>query len=431
MIHLRLHLLLLVLLPLTGVHWLGAAEVDALLTPKPSANQGKVDIYKAETPLPGCDYYVDAKAYVPEQPAGLYLFFHGQNGQTWAQNFGATETTFLLPHNLIGINMCYADGDNGKDTAGKVRAARIAIAQVIADYHVVVGRGVVASFSGGGLPLGLWWARDGAKAGTIDFPFTHVSLYSSNFRAAIPDTSHTSWFISVGTEEWTLAQLGATQSRAATDAYQCVRKKGTSDIDFMISAKGHTVLDAEITRSADCFARSSLALGPILATSEAPTPALQKFVDGANAHVLGATLAALDAALGKKNVDPASAAAMTAIKSRLDAQVAAMTALVERLATDDPVLATYYGRQFIGFLGKHDAAQAMNKRLTELAKTAEASACAKAQTAFIDIFPKLFIGTPSLDSAHKKLLAQLADIGPKESLVTRMCREFNVLPARN
>jgi hypothetical protein len=303
------------------------------------------------------------------------------------------------------------------------------VAQVIADYRIVVGRGVVASFSGGGIPLGLWWRTDGAKAGTLGFPFTHVSIHSSNFRAPITDTSRTSWFISVGTEEWGLAKLGETQCRAATGAYACA-KKGTLDIDFMISAKGHSIPDAEIARSAALFGRSDLALGPILAASEATTPGTAKHVQGANAHALGATLAALDGALARKDVDPANAAAMTAIKARLDDRVATMTALVDRLATDDPALAAYYGRQFIAMLGAHEAGKAMGRRLADIGRTAEAKACAKAHAAFVDVFPALFSGAQSLTGEHKDLLAQLAAIGPKDALVARMCREFDILPAR-
>jgi hypothetical protein len=423
-----IHLMVLVFAIVSG---LAAAQAEAPIVAKPSVNQGRIGIYQAETTMPGCSYYVDANAYVPEQPAGLYLFFHGQNGQDGAKWFGPTETSLLRPHNLIGINMCYADGDNGKDTAGKVKAAKLAIAQVIADYRIVVGRGVVASFSGGGMPLGLWWTRDGAKAGTADFPFTHVSLYSSNFRAAIADTSRTSWFISVGTEEWTLANLGESQCKAVTAVYQCATRKGTIDHDFMISAKGHTIPDEEVARSAAIFGRSDLTLGPILGACEAATPAMQKYVEGANAHAIGATLAALDSALAKKDIDPANATALTAMKSRLETRVAAMTALVERLAVEDPVLAGYYGRQFAAFLGMHEAAKALSKRVSEISKTAEANACAKAHGAFIDVFPKLFTGAQSLDGDHKKLLAQLAAIGPRNSLMARMCREFDILPARN
>lgn len=410
--------------------WLGAVEPDSLISAQPSANRGRVGIYRAETGLGGYEYYVNANAYVPERPAGIHLFFHGQGGQKGAQHFHATERYFLRPHNLIGINMCYADGDNMRDTIGKVRAAKIAVAQVIADYRIVVGRGVVASFSGGGLPHGQWWASDGAKAGTADFPFTHHALYSSNFFGAVSSTSRTSWFISVGIEEWTLADLGGTQSRVATQVYQCARRNGTLDHDFRISGKGHTIPEEEIARSAAGFARSDLALGPLLAASEAPTPATRKYLDGANAQAIGPTLAALAAALGKKGLDPANAAALNAIQARLQARVVAMTDLMERLAVEDPALAAYYGQKFIASLGKHEAAKVIGQRLVELGKTAEANACMQAQATFIELFPKLFSGSPTLDVEHKKQLAQLAAIGPQESLVARMSREFDLLPAR-
>ena len=138
--------------------------------PAPSANKGRVGTYQAKTSVAGCNYYV----YVPRScsdanPAGLHLFFHGQTGQGGAPDFGLWARDFLEPQNLIGINMQYLDGDNMKDTPGKVAAAVEAIEQVMADYKVIQGRGVVASFSGGGLPhmlFAVMYGRADAKKGS-------------------------------------------------------------------------------------------------------------------------------------------------------------------------------------------------------------------------------------------------------------------------
>src|SRR3981081_2861070 len=109
--------------------------------PKPSANAGKKGAYQVKTSRPGCNYYVCVPAsYSETNPAGLHLFFHGQGGQSGAPNFGTWSKHFLDKFNLIGINMQYEDGDNGKDTEGKVKAAQEAIAQTIADYKITAGR---------------------------------------------------------------------------------------------------------------------------------------------------------------------------------------------------------------------------------------------------------------------------------------------------
>ena len=129
------------------------AGSQAQSAPKPSENAGKKGTYPVKTSRPGYNYFVCVPAaYSEENPAGLHLFFHGQGGQSGAPNFGLWSKSFLDKHNLIGINMQYEDGDNARDTEGKVKAAQEAIAQTMADYKIVVGRGVVCSFSGGGLP---------------------------------------------------------------------------------------------------------------------------------------------------------------------------------------------------------------------------------------------------------------------------------------
>src|SRR5258706_2689622 len=90
--------------------------------PKPSENAGRKGTYQAKTSRGGYNYYVCVPAaYSDENPAGLHLFFHGQNSQSAAPKFGTWPRSFLDPHNLIGINMQYEDGDNARDTEGKVK----------------------------------------------------------------------------------------------------------------------------------------------------------------------------------------------------------------------------------------------------------------------------------------------------------------------
>ena len=108
---------------------------------QPSANKGKRGSYQCHTSIAGCDYWVCVPAsYSDDKPAGIHVFFHGQNGQGGAPNFGQWQKAFLEPFNLIGINMQYQDGDNAKDTPGKVAAAREAIGQTLADYKIIAGR---------------------------------------------------------------------------------------------------------------------------------------------------------------------------------------------------------------------------------------------------------------------------------------------------
>ena len=125
-------------------------------TVKPSANAGKLGEYNAPTSVGDYSYHVHVpQGYSEQNPAGIHLFFSGQGGCSDNKWFGQWAKFFLEPFNLIGINMKYPDGDNMKNLEGKVKAAQEAIAQVEADYRIVIGRGAIASFSGGGMPHGM------------------------------------------------------------------------------------------------------------------------------------------------------------------------------------------------------------------------------------------------------------------------------------
>ena len=158
------------------------ANPQAPLPPKPSPNAGKKGTYQVKTSKAGYNYYVCVPpGYAEENPAGLHLFFHGQNGQGGAPNFGQWAKHFLDKYNLIGINMQFEDGDNAKDTEGKVKAAQEALAQTIADYRIVAGRGVVSSFSGGGLPHALFYDGQAKNGRSATWPFSFITSSVRSF----------------------------------------------------------------------------------------------------------------------------------------------------------------------------------------------------------------------------------------------------------
>jgi hypothetical protein len=155
---LRLVLLLPLLAPGAETrHTDGPAKGGGITVAAPSANRGRRDNYHVQTGLPGYSYNVAARHIDPDQPAGICLFIPGQGARDESPWFDPWDAPVLQAHRLIGINMAWKDGDNTRDTAGKVDACRIAIGQVCADYKVVLGRGVLAAFSGGGVPQGLRW----------------------------------------------------------------------------------------------------------------------------------------------------------------------------------------------------------------------------------------------------------------------------------
>ncbi len=311
---------------------------------KPSANAGKRGQYHCRTSRPGYDYNVYVPAsYSEENPAGLHLFFHGQASQGSAAYFGTWAAPFLDKFNLIGINMQYEDGDNAKDTEGKVKSAQEAVAQTIADYKIVVGRGVVSSFSGGGLPHSLFYDGQAKGGRGAAWPFTHSSLYSSNYRSkpAHQKTTPMTFFISVGQGEWTLAALGSDGLGRMTELMNDTNQGAPSDLFFkVIKGKGHSIADEEVAESSNGFRRADLGLAPFLYAPDYPEKELRAAVEEANALQLGRAAAALEKlpeALKEKG---------TKVRARIDARAKAVLALAKEIGENDPVLTAFYGPLF-------------------------------------------------------------------------------------
>ncbi len=331
------------LLMLVGI--LGAASDPLDPGPiAPSANKGRSGTYQVELGG-GYNYYVCVPAsYSDSKPAGLHIFFHGQGGQGGAPNFDGWRGPFLEAYDLIGINMQYMDGDNGRDTQGKARAAHHALLQTMADYKIVVGRGVICSFSGGGMPHGTL-ANGYSRTRGRDWPFCHSAIYSSNYWANAAQGCAMSWFVSVGTKEWGLATptLGQVGTARTGDLYDALRHGGCSDIHFKITKdKGHTITAEEVAASATEFARSDLAFAPFLYLPDYGDKALSGPVRACAALALGPASAMLAKLKAKTGNPPELAAKIDALQSLVDARVARIQAVSTQLCADDPVLASYY-----------------------------------------------------------------------------------------
>ncbi|HHN46680.1 MAG TPA: hypothetical protein ENN09_04490, partial [Planctomycetes bacterium] len=258
-------------------------------TMKPSEDKGRAGTYQRKTSHPGYNYYVNVpKSYSESNPAGIHIFFHGQGSQGGAKSFWLWGEKFCEKHNLIGINMEYTDGDNSKDTAGKALAAEEAIAQTMADYKVIRGRGVISSFSGGGLVHGRIHSAYGGK-NTLRFswPFNHSAIYGSNFWRNAAGTHPMSWFIGVGTEEWNMGMptLGSSQPQRAQELYSEAARGACPDVYFkVIKGKGHVIADEDVAASAECFARSDVFLAPYIYAGDYEERELAPIVQLANMH---------------------------------------------------------------------------------------------------------------------------------------------------
>lgn len=399
--------------------------------PAPSANAGRRGTYQADLKRHGqYKFWVCVPAgYSDDTPSGLHLFFHGQNGQTGAPSFGQWQGAFLDPYNLIGINMQYLDGDNMKDSDGKIEAAQEAIAQVMADYKVVL-RGAVNSFSGGGIPHSGLHAKAAASLPTQAWPFTHSSLYGSNYRGGIGDGLGMSWFIGLGGGEWTLASLGATQSSRMGELLGLALKRGSPDAYLRIEKeKGHAISNADVASAAAMFRRSDLAQGRFL-HEPSWTGKAKPLAALANSLALGQADAAIAKALKSETLPPEERERIARLKTLVDARVDAVFALMQELVGSDAVLANWYGAVFSAQLKGHSRAKELKELLAGMAKDPAARKQLQAWEAFAKAYPSLIDGGgPKLKQPEKSvpLLEQVLALAGERSLAGTMAREFLLL----
>lgn len=388
-------------------------------TPEPwavtvSENAGRAGTYQAATRYGTYNYYVCVPAsYSADNPAGVHLYFHGQNGQGGAPDFGRWKKYFLEPHNLIGINMQYMDGDNLKDTEGKVAAAQQAVAQVCADYKVIVPRGVVSSFSGGGLPHGLTAAKYAATRGAR-WPFTLSIMYSANYSQDASVGVPMAWYIAVGTDEWSLANLGQTALGRAGELYRASAKTGSPDVFLkVIAGKGHTILDTDAEIAASLFALSDLAFTPCLYVPDFTDKELKELrpaVEQANALQTGAAAATLTKLLAKPALAEPVKAAATRLQARVAARLDAVAAMVKRLAEEDAVRAAYYGPLLLGQL--KGAAQEKEARAALAAQAKTSGKTLAAHAEFAKLVPVVFGAGGGSPTPVPDKLAQLKQLAP-------------------
>jgi hypothetical protein len=407
---------------------LSLAAAAGLLTQeppvKPSANAGRTGSYQARTSRPGYNYWVYVpKSYAPENPAGLHLFFHGQNAQGGAKNFDLWARHLLEPFNLIGINMEYEDGDNAADTEGKLKAAREAVAQVLADYKVVPGRGVISSFSGGGAPHALFYDRHAGAPRGREWPFCMAALYGSNYwqPPRHQKASPMAWLVAVGHKEWTLARLGESNTQLMAALLAEASRGSCPDLYFkVLPEKGHSIADEDVAEAARVFRRADLATAPFLWAGDFPEPELRRAVEATNGLALGKALELAEKAPEK--VRPQA----DALRGKIRARVQAVLELSEELARKDPVLAVHYLPIFQRQLQGLPEARELLKKL-QAARTPAAQKALALLPAFQKGFAGFFDGAGRLKAESAPLLEALRDAAGPDSALGRMAAEFLAL----
>lgn len=355
----------------------------------PSKNQGRAGIYQVPTTIAAYNYYVCVPAsYDGTQPAGLHLFFHGQNNQGAAKEWDRWQKPFLETYRLIGINMEYTDGDNGRDTAGKVKAAQEAIAQVTADYKVIQ-RGAIASFSGGASVHGLM-ADQFARTRSAQWPFCHSALYSSCFTRDPTPSVPMSWFIAVGTDEWNSYDLGRSAVGRTSELYLATAKGGTPDIRFFMSRKGHTITNEDVAASAKSFVISDLTFGEFLFAPDYPEKELRVIVEQANHQQPSSAAAALAKLLAKPTLAEALKTKAEGLQKQVSERLERIVTIIQMLPTEDPVLAAWYGPLLLAQLKGDAREKDLKAALATNAKNKETQTTLTAHAEFARQFAALF-----------------------------------------
>jgi hypothetical protein len=393
----------------------------------PSANKGRRDTYAVETTRPGCNYYVYVpKSYSDDNPAGIHLHFHGQSSQGTAPYFDTWAKYFLEPYNLIGINMQYMDGDNQRDTAGKVAAAVEAIAQVSADYKIIRGRGVICSFSGGGLPHALMAQKYGLVGAKPDaWPFNHSAAYDSNMHVSVKGWAQMSWFIGLGTNEWGLARLGGDLTDRAHELFQEAAAGRSPDVYLKLGiAKGHSMTGEDRAESARIFHRSDLAYCAFLYEPDFAGTELEAVVRKANRLDLGGAASDLKALLSGTSLKPDARKKAEGVRDRIEQRVDAILEVSKTLAADDPLLWNYYGPIFTKQLKGHPRYDDFRKIAPPKGRLTEPG---WALSTFAADFKRFFLGGPALAPGARDLLKKVKIASGDSSSLGRMATDFLIL----
>ena len=401
-------------------------------TAKPSANKGKTGKYQCHTSHPGYDYWVNVPAsYSDDNPAGLRVFFHGQGCPGTAESLIEVWSKYEDQFNLIQVNMQYQDGDNMKDTPGKVAAAREAIAQTFADYKIVAGRGIVCSFSGGGVTHGLLFQNNAKTRGT-DWPFCHSAQYSSNYRVPAPGAAPPmSWFFSVGSAEWGMAKptLGDDATNHMIMLETAAAKAGVPDICFKImKGKDHHIEDAEVAESVKGFRRSELAFAPFLYEPDYEgDSALSSLVKQANALTLGSALTGLDRVLANKSSSDALKKKAELLKKHITDRVAAILKVSQELADNDAILCNYYGPKYTAELAGLPEAKELQTILSKSASLKQLQPIGALFGTFKAQLKTMFSPTCQLAPAAVPYLEQVQKAAGEKSQFGGMAAEFLLL----
>ena len=288
----------------------------------------------------------------------------------------------------------------------------------------MAGRGVVCSFSGGGLPHCLFYDGQAKGGRSATWPFCHAALYSSNYRnkPAHQKPTPMTFFISVGQGEWNLASLGADGLGRMTELLGDTAQGAPSDLYFkVIKGKGHSIADEEVAESANGFRRSDLAFAPFVYGPDYSEKEFRGIVEEANGLQLGR------AASGIEKLPEAMKAKGAKLKERIDARVQSILALMKEIAENDPVLANFYGPIFTRQLQGLPEAKELKETLSAAAKKPSHAKTIALLPSFQKNYRNFFEGNGMMNPAQAPFLEQVKSTAGPGSQVGHMAADYLLL----
>ncbi len=400
--------------------YVSAADRHAPLSP--SENAGRIGLYQVPIGTGDQCYTVYAPStYSETAPAGLYVYLHGMRSAESAKAVPNKDLCDQL--NLIGISPSYPNLDLNESQAPRSEIVRQAIRQVCKDYRILLGRGIISSFSAGGAVHGQLY-QDAKGIHGPDYPFNLSMTFGSSWRGgAQGPINGCAWLFSVGSDEYQTSGRGSRMLACSTNRFNSVLKGSVPEVFFrIIKNGGHKVHRETFTDAIAAFKRTELAVSPILCTEGLPkNKTLQKAVHQANSLQLGAAIKTIQKIL-KKDADTPIGLSAKHLQVKIEERVKAQHTLVDELSTVDTHLATWYCTTFSKQQKGMESAKELKGRLKSMKK--DYSTSLKAYMILAKNLNTIFAQGCSIDGKNEKTLNQIKDILKDSSLLVPQIKEF-------
>lgn len=397
----------------------------------PSANADRRGSYTVHSSVnEQYNYHVGVpENYDPRHGAGIHLFFHGQGKGPGVESLNSWKS-ICEPNRLIAINMQFLDGNNLTDTGGKVKAAMQAVEQVIADYHIIPGRGIIASFSGGGLPHAMYAGQSSRTGPSAAWPFSCMALYGSNYWSSLAPTRKMCYFVGLGEKEWQMGSptLGDTQTSRARELFSSSPRIGYDFVFRVEKGKAHSISPLDRQAVSAMFHRFDLAFNAFIYEPLFTDAEVRSLAHRANQLQLGGTLKSLTSLLAKVDLDATQKQQAQLLLSQVQARADEVLKLAQSLADTDPLLFSQYQQPFSSQLAGTPREPAWKQTLEQAGKKWPMTRVAAATQLFCQLGPHLFnSGSPVLDPQSLPTLKSLLPVLGPDSSAGKMISEWLLL----